>query len=85
MGCRKEIDYYKSKKSRKKQKSSGKSRRVQAKTTESGQKQKSPSKNNRIRAKQRASISFAYFLLITQTKRKTSAAIPVRPEAYSNR
>ena len=51
MGCRKEIDYYKSKKSRKKQKSSGKSRRVQVKTEESGQKQKSPSKNNRIRAK----------------------------------
>ena len=36
MGCRKEIDYYKSKKSRKKQKSSGKSRRVEAETTEAG-------------------------------------------------
>jgi hypothetical protein len=36
MGCRKEIDYYKSKKSRKKQKISDKSRRVQVKTTESG-------------------------------------------------
>ncbi len=32
MGCRKEIDYYKSKKSRKKQKSLGKNKGVQVKT-----------------------------------------------------